>query len=70
MSNRCFECGRVFDRSQPYNNHLNTCNTGIDEEEWIERGPSQFESDMGWEVRFDEDGRPYLYNAEDEEEEN
>lgn len=67
MSNRCLECGRVFDRTKPYNNHLNTCNTGIEEEEWIENGLDQFSLDMGWGLKFDEDGRPYLFNAEDEQ---
>ena len=57
----------MFDRSKPYNNHLNTCNVGIEEEEWIENGLDQFSIDMGWSLKFDEDGRPYLVNVEEEE---
>ena len=67
MGNRCIECGRVFDKTKQYNNHLNTSNTGIEEEEWIENGLDQFSLDMGWELRFNEDGSPYLVNEEDEQ---
>lgn len=69
MSNRCLECGRVFRADKPYNNHLNTCNVGIQEEEWLEHGLDEFSRDMGWGLRLDEDGRPYLYNKEEEERE-
>ena len=65
--NRCWECGGVFDRTKPYNGHENWCDTGIKEEEWIESGLTQFESDMDYELRFDKDGRPYLFDAEEEE---
>ena len=70
MSNRCLECGRVFDRTKPFNNHLNTCDTGIQEEEWIENGLDDHSIAYGWGLWFDDDGRPHLYDVEDYERDN
>ena len=64
--NRCWECGCKFDRSKPYNGHEGWCDQGIQEEEWIEDGLTQFDKDMGWGLRFDSDGRPSLYDTEEE----
>ena len=69
MSNRCLECDRVFDRTKPFNNHLNTCNTGIQEEEWLEHGLDEFSQDMGWGLWLDVDGRPHIYDKEERERE-
>ena len=65
MSNKCHECGRIFDKAKPYNNHDNTCNTGISEEEWIENGLSEDSKALGWGLWFDEDGRPHIYDTEE-----
>ena len=65
--NRCWDCGQIFNKKKPYNGHYNTCETGIKEEEWIEHGLTLKEVFLGYELRFDEDGRPYLYDLNEDE---